>query len=875
MATPPDGTAVMDAVAVALPSPVPAPVVVAPPDDPQLVSPRQTDAPPPPSAEVPADSTAQPSQQQTATVDGFLSQSPPQALQWGSFIKRAVSTVEQRLDKVLDPALATDAQNLVPTIPAVDRSGQRISMQQRLALAMQAQKLSSTPPSRPGSVPLPAAQPRSSEFEQSPRLSNDEPRTRLSVEVERELENVLPPKINVVKAQESAEAVVVDASVPPSERTSIESAADLQIQSLQADLSQRHQDYHSSLDRINLLEEKVKYLSNQLLDYSTQKLSNNVDKRITERDEKIALLIQEGESLSKLELKSMTTIKRLRAAERENDKTVQDARKKQERAEKEAADLREKMRKAAESEKKAMERVKSLAKIEADAELVRRERDSLKATNAQLREDVARANALAEQAILKAQDEAFEKEKARANDLEQQLDALRAEQAMDREKFSHEQFNLRSKLDRDADRFKSREHDLLDEISGLERKLENLRIQTEELSAGATGDSQAKMLRQVETLQSQYAVATENWQGIETTLLTRISGLERDIEERVKRETTLRRKAHDEVVRVRNLEQELETSRSRIDEVEAELQLQVELVASLRKRIDDDSARFTAAMTDLEKEKVDLEQRFQEEERVRREDTLSQIRSPAAPASPVFTKRGGAFDVFAGFTRTVSRSSSYSQESHVSSNGTGGSTVAKSIQHRRNPRHHKISTSSGASTPLSPSLNPSVISLPLPEAEAQVYPQQINMSSASFTGGLIDTGSLAGGSNGGDEISSNASTAVGGGASSSERMSSVIRRLSSELASAKEELAILSRDRDQAREEIVELLREVKNKRDVDSESTELKKQIEEMRVREQTTLELLGEKTERVNELQDDVQDLKQMYRQQIQELIEKINEK
>jgi chromosome segregation ATPase len=154
---------------------------------------------------------------------------------------------------------------------------------------------------------------------------------------------------------------------------------------------------------------------------------------------------------------------------------------------------------------------------------------------------------------------------------------------------------------------------------------------------------------------------------------------------------------------------------------------------------------------------------------------------------------------------------------------------------------------------------------------SSIAPQQINMQSSMFIGhgGSADS---TGESNPADDLGSNASTAIGG-VSSSERMSTVIRRLSSELASAKEELAILARDRDQAREEIVELLREVKDKRDVESKCTELQNQMDDLRLREQTTLELLGEKTERVNELQDDVADLKMMYRQQIQELIERIN--
>ena len=77
--------------------------------------------------------------------------------------------------------------------------------------------------------------------------------------------------------------------------------------------------------------------------------------------------------------------------------------------------------------------------------------------------------------------------------------------------------------------------------------MEALRARAEEVSTGSTGDAQAKLLRQVETLQNQYAVASENWQGIEASLLARVAGLERDRDEVSRRESEVRRKARETV----------------------------------------------------------------------------------------------------------------------------------------------------------------------------------------------------------------------------------------------------------------------------------------------------------------------------------------
>lgn len=81
----------------------------------------------------------------------------------------------------------------------------------------------------------------------------------------------------------------------------------------------------------------------------------------------------------------------------------------------------------------------------------------------------------------------------------------------------------------------------------MESRLEAFRARAEEASVGTNGDVHAKLLRQIETLQNQYAIASENWQGIEGSLLTRITALERERDEIAKRESDIRRKAREAV----------------------------------------------------------------------------------------------------------------------------------------------------------------------------------------------------------------------------------------------------------------------------------------------------------------------------------------
>lgn len=96
-----------------------------------------------------------------------------------------------------------------------------------------------------------------------------------------------------------------------------------------------------------------------------------------------------------------------------------------------------------------------------------------------------------------------------------------------------------------------------------------------------------------------------------------------------------------------------------------------------------------------------------------------------------------------------------------------------------------------------------------------------------------------------------------------ERMSATVRRLESERAASKDELARLSSQRDEAREEVVALMREIEEKRISDQRVQELEEEVEGLDQRYQTTLEMLGEKSEQVEELKADITDLKKIYRE------------
>jgi chromosome segregation ATPase len=102
-----------------------------------------------------------------------------------------------------------------------------------------------------------------------------------------------------------------------------------------------------------------------------------------------------------------------------------------------------------------------------------------------------------------------------------------------------------------------------------------------------------------------------------------------------------------------------------------------------------------------------------------------------------------------------------------------------------------------------------------------------------------------------------------------ERMSAGIRRLESEKVAAREELARISNQRDEARAEILALMREVETGKSATERVAQLEAEVAEVSSRYETTLELLGEKSELVEELRADVQDVKAMYRDLIERTV------
>ncbi|KAF2842451.1 hypothetical protein M501DRAFT_418858 [Patellaria atrata CBS 101060] len=436
---------------------------------------------------------------------------------------------------------------------------------------------------------------------------------------------------------------------------------------------------------------------------------------------------------------------------------------------------------------------------------------------------------------------------------------------------------------RQQEHAKVMEIELRGEITSLETKLELLRSRTEESTAGT--DTQTKLLRQIETLQTQYALASENWHGIESTLTSRVAALEKERDETVKRESDVRRKARDVNSKSRRLEEELEAVHDRARSLEHDMQEQAAAMTKLQSRLSGAETALNDAKETFEQEKkvweAEMTQRVEDEKLKWRLESsninnsqhqgLGLVDSGQYLQSPTTTgaslsqphRRHHSPSPAFGEQNTYRRPIPRTFSSEV------GALSPPPIPDTRS--HSQSRRSSRQPHPGTPPLRQD--SLPSLSTHLNGAPSHLGSVSQTPSIHAFDPDDAFDSTSSphrtiADMLSTSASGA-GPSVQLVERMSAAVRRLESEKAVVKEEMARLAAQRDGAREEVVALLREVEEKRGLEERVAGMRRELEEVGVRYATTLEMLGEKSEEVEELRADVVDLKRIYRELVESTV------
>lgn len=397
-----------------------------------------------------------------------------------------------------------------------------------------------------------------------------------------------------------------------------------------------------------------------------------------------------------------------------------------------------------------------------------------------------------------------------------------------------------------------------------------MRVRAEEVSSGSSGDTQAKLLRQIETLQTQYSVASENWRGIEGSLLARITNLETERNEIAKREGDVRRKARTTVcttqptsifnltemkgTKTRNLEDQLEQAANQIQEMEQELTEYSTQLSSLHEARVKAEAESKKLQSELNSERESWQTRLEERLEIERRDV-----HPHTPELPS-PQLSSHFPAVSSRHKVHGDKVSPHGRRPQGGSGLGLATAGLPFPDRPMSRRHSGQPSqfSGSGTPHrqdSRSSTPQLSTVNgIPETPSLQAEQHDDFFDGLVTPATPDRTI--------NDMFSVSTAAAGPSVQLVERMSAAVRRLESEKAAAKDELDRLAAQRDEARDQVVSLMREAQEKRAADAKILRLETEVAEINQRYQTTLEMLGEKSELVEELKADVADVKQMYR-------------
>lgn len=358
-------------------------------------------------------------------------------------------------------------------------------------------------------------------------------------------------------------------------------------------------------------------------------------------------------------------------------------------------------------------------------------------------------------------------------------------------------------------------------------------------------------MRQIDTLQNSYAVAGENWRRIESSLLARASELEKERDDLGRREGDTRRRLRDANTKLHRMEDQLEQGSVRTQGLEEALTRADENSNNLQHALLKAEERIEQMQLELRSTKEVWESRLERMEAEKQDRTID--------ATPV-SSRGHSPAMASNVDRTIP----YGRRPQ---GGPGLGIGVAASPYAERPVSRKAS-GQAAIRQLGPSRQESTTSI------AQRSNRSSILDGRSFPtdnqddmfDGVITPATPERTVN---DMFSASTAAAGPSVQLVERMSAAVRRLESEKAASKDELDRLLAQRDEVREQVVALMREVEEKRSGDAKIQTLEKEVKDVNLKLSTTLEMLGEKSELVEELRADIADMKDIYRSTLENAV------
>nr|CAB3267122.1 TATA element modulatory factor [Phallusia mammillata] len=586
------------------------------------------------------------------------------------------------------------------------------------------------------------------------------------------------------------------------------------------------EEFLNTIDSLNVQLQELQFnneeLSENLQSAKTdlsQRLSNEqVQQLISEKEESIQGLLEEGEALSKKHLQQNNLIKKLRSKASEREQAVTSLTEKLSKFEEENKSLKEKLSelKGRSTEDRGTAERLTEAYQEREfrmSELVNQLEDSEeKRRAAQATLDAA----YKELAELNKQQVAIESEKEDEIRRHEEAVERRMQQDMERVEQEHEHqihmlhlqmAELRDAVERTEAIATRKEDQWRKEVQDLQQRLQDSELRNHELSEGIT-ESTRPLLRQMENLQSTHSAQAKTWDALEKSLTSRLVDAQTQLSAAQDRERSAQMTLVDVKSRAVTSERQLSDERKNKAGLLSELEM-------LRKK----TAEFDTVVEKLNRDLEMKEHSHAEvmskarKDRLTLENQLDMEKVRAEVEKKKFQAQYESLQREKEKLSWMSRS-----ESMTSSNMLN--TDAESIGSSDTFNH------------------------------IDAFDRQLSASGAPS--GVYES-----------------LRSVASGSSLLENLQAQLKQRDGEIAQLQGEINTLERTRSSMAEEIVRLTNVNEDLEETAEQVADVKVKLQEMKARHDAVLTMYGEKAEEAEELKLDLEDVKAMYRQQIDALL------
>uniref|UniRef100_A0A3P9PY75 TATA element modulatory factor 1 n=1 Tax=Poecilia reticulata TaxID=8081 RepID=A0A3P9PY75_POERE len=629
-------------------------------------------------------------------------------------------------------------------------------------------------------------------------------------------ENSTPPITEEMKSVSPAQ--ILELQKVPDEVMSLKEESST-VQSLKDEFTQRIADAERKAQLAckerDIARKEIKGLREEL---STRLNSSDTMELIREKEEQIRGLLEEGEKLSKQQLQHSNIIKKLRVKEKECDGRITKQQKKIKEQEEELRHLQQVLDGKEEVEKQHRENIKKLnsvvehqekelSRLQTDDEELQEKNRSLQAALDSSYKELAELHKAHASRASEAQEAALSREIQAKEQLSLALEKAQEEARIQQEALANQVADLRIALQRTEQQQARKEDYLREEISELQQRLQEAENRNQELSQSVTSATRP-LLRQIENLQASLGGQTASWEKLEKNISDRLADAQTQLAVAVEKE----RSAAEELLSIKSQLASLESQNSLLRQEKARVLAQLEAEKSKREKLEDESSREHAELTNLKGE----HSRMLEEAKKEKLLLTNQLEM---------------------------------EKMKVEQEKKKCYLAQEALKEKRLPRRP------------CPAPAPSAGWKTLGCTSLFIYKNRDDCLDHSM-GAMTMSMSMSG-------TNLYEAARLSGGSSIIENLQSQLKLREGEMAQLQLEIASLERSRSVMAEELVRLTNQNDEMQEKVKDIPKLKIQLKDLEQRHNTILQMYGEKAEEAEELRLDLEDVKNMYKTQIDELL------